>query len=443
MRRVLFTLLLLAAAVAQAQVGLPNVRLPPLPPVQAPQIDRALGTAAGPTDARELQQVRRLRVRELIRRNPGTLEADPSGAAIVRAEIVALSPSASELAAAQAAGFVIARVHALDDLDLRVVVLRAPQGMTTARAFTQLRALAPAAGLDFNHVYTESGVLDTNAEPVAKSEPVTTTDPLRQASTVGTEPHAKLGLIDSGVDLAHPVFKGVPVHQYGCAVVPVPAAHGTAVASLMVGQSVDFHGAAPAAELYAADVYCGLPTGGSVDAVADAFAWLVGERVVVINASVVGPANAILEAVVRSVIAHGHIIVAAVGNDGPAAAPLYPASYSGVVGVTAVDAHRHALIEAARGPQVRFAAPGADMVAASSPRAFVLVRGTSFAAPLVAGLLAGKLRAPDHDAAARAVADLAARAIDLGAPGPDPVFGDGLVGGDLGPAPRLAGVRAR
>ena len=72
-----------------------------------------------------------------------------------------------------------------------------------------------------------------------------------------------------------------------------------------------------------------------------------------------------------------------------------------------------------------------------------MVRGTSFAAPIVAGLLVAQLHGPDKDAAVRAVADLASHAIDLGARGPDPVYGYGLVGGDLGPAPRLVGLRAQ
>jgi subtilisin family serine protease len=168
----------------------------------------------------------------------------------------------------------------------------------------------------------------------------------------------------------------------------------------------------------------------------------VHERVPVINVSLVGPPNAVLEAVVSQVISRGFIIVAAVGNDGPAAKPLYPASYPGVIGVTAVDAHRRVLVEAARGPQVRFAAPGADMVAAKSPQGYEAVRGTSFAAPLVACLLAAQLGEPDSAAAARAINDLAARAVHLGAHGLNPVYGYGLVAADLGPDLRLAGLQA-
>ena len=154
-----------------------------------------------------------------------------------------------------------------------------------------------------------------------------------------------------------------------------------------------------------------------------------------------GPDNHVLEAIVERLIARGHIIVAAVGNDGPAAPPLFPAAWPGVVGVTAVDARRRVLVEAERGPQVRFAAPGAQMVAAKRPSGYILVRGTSFAAPIVAGLLSLKLSMVDKVAADSAIAALASEAADLGAPGPDAVYGYGLVGESLRRQPALAAFR--
>jgi subtilisin family serine protease len=79
--------------------------------------------------------------------------------------------------------------------------------------------------------------------------------------------------------------------------------------------------------------------------------------------------------------------------------------------VTGVDRRGRPLPEAARGPQVKFAAPGSQMVsAAPGTPPYRQVRGTSFAAPIVAALLAQRLPRPDRAAAARAVDALAREA---------------------------------
>jgi subtilisin family serine protease len=242
-----------------------------------------------------------------------------------------------------------------------------------------------------------------------------------------------VGLIDSGVDATHPVFAASTIIQEGCNGNPVAAAHGTAVASLIVGDSGEFRGAAARATLYAADVYCGLSSGGSIDAILGALGWMARERVPVVNLSLVGPPNTLLENVTRAMMARGHLLVAAVGNDGPAARPLYPAAYPGVIGVTGVDERRRVLLEACRGPQVDFAAPGSAMVAAGPDSTFSAVRGTSFAAPIVSALLASRLSTPDSTEAAAATRGLAASATDLGSSGRDHIYGDGLVGELLRP----------
>jgi len=208
------------------------------------------------------------------------------------------------------------------------------------------------------------------------------------------------------------------------------------VASLMVGEADAFRSALPRATLYAGDAYCDEPTGGSVEAIARELAWMAQMRVAVVNISLVGPPNQILQRLVARAIAQGMLIVAAVGNDGPAAPPLYPASWPGVVGVGAVDGQLRLLPEGARGPQVMFVAPGADMAAAAAgTRAFVPVRGTSFAAPLVAGLLAAGYQQPRPDGGGAAIASLAKLAHDLPRPAPPDGIGRGLVAEDLRTAP--------
>jgi subtilisin family serine protease len=446
----LLPLILAQSPMAEAQVALPGVRLPNLSGTGLPVTglplngDRTLSGLTSDLDPRRLEDLRRLHILDLIRKNPKEIEADPNGAPILRGEVVAFSPSDAALEKARAAGFSVLRERVLEGLEARLVVLKAPDGTATRRALNKIKALDPEGMYDFNHLYTDSGEVLGAGGAAERGAGSVSGDGrgagagVAEVTGVGT----KVGLIDGGVDISHDVFHDIVIHQHGCSGTPMPAAHGTAVASLMIGRSPQFHGAAPGSELYAADVYCGLPTGGAVDAVADALAWMVREHVAVINVSLVGPANVMLENVIRMVISRGHVVVAAVGNDGPAAPPLYPASYPDVVGVTAVDARQRVLLEACRGRQVKFSAPGADMSAANPAQSYAMVRGTSFASPIVAGLLAEAVREPDKAAAQRAVADLAAQAIDLGAPGPDPVYGYGLVGGDLRPEIALVGRRS-
>jgi subtilisin family serine protease len=162
-----------------------------------------------------------------------------------------------------------------------------------------------------------------------------------------------------------------------------------------------------------------------------ALAWLARQDVGVINISLVGPSNAALARAVAAMQARGHVLVAAVGNDGPAAPPLYPASYPGVVGVSGVDRRGRPLPEAARGPQVMFAAPGSQMASAvpGSPP-YRQVRGTSYAAPIVAALLAKRLPRPDPERARRAVAELANVAGGKDS-APNNETGFGVVGADV------------
>jgi hypothetical protein len=402
MRRLLLMFLTLAAARAQAQIRLPAVPGLPLPALTQPleQAEpRALDSAA---------DLRRQEVKRLIRENRKIIEADPNGEPIVRSEILATGVSADALAQLQSRGFAIDAERTIPSADIRLLVLRTPPHLSTDKALRELRAADPAGLYDYNHIYLGSGGIAEAPAPAP-------------AIAIATA-RIRVGLLDSGVDATHPAFANSAVHRFGCDGSPHPDAHGTAVASLLAARA--------SAEIYAADVYCGSPAGGSVDALAQAFGWLAGEGVAVLNVSLVGPKNALLERIVAALIERGYLIVAAVGNDGPAAPPLYPAAYPGVVGVTAVDAHRRVLIEAERGPQVMFAALGADLKAADVSHGYVSVRGTSFAAPTVAARLAVTLPTPDRPAALAAIDHLAQSAIHLGAPGKDLTYGLGLVGAE-------------
>ena len=120
------------------------------------------------------------------------------------------------------------------------------------------------------------------------------------------------------------------------------------------------------------------------------------------------------------------IIVAAVGNDGPSAKPLYPAAFEPVVAVTAVDRRNNVYRWANQGPQVDFAAWGVEAPVALPKGGYGQETGTSFAAPVVAAAIAQQVARTGSSASA-AVQALISRAEDLGAKGRDNTYGYGLV----------------
>jgi subtilisin family serine protease len=401
-----FILVAWLAIPASAQVSLPRVAVPELP-VHVPIPD------AGRLDPifASLTQARSLRVERLLSEHRAELDRSPPGDLIVRAQVVGIDITEEALARARKAQFVVLRTRELVDLGVKITVLQTPAGMNASHGLKRLRKLDPEGTYDYNHVYLDSGTAISGAAPRAASE-----------SRVIYSGTARVGLIDGGVDPKHEVFAGIRIHHDGCDGNVVPSPHGTAVAHLLVSRNA-------VGEIFAADVYCGEAAGGAVDTVSAAFGWMARERVAVINVSLVGPRNKLMERVVKSLVSRGHLIVAAVGNDGPAAPPLFPASYDGVIGVTAVDGKHRVLIEACRGKQVDFSAQGADVeAAAGAPNIYVPVRGTSFAAPIIAMMFAMDLETPDTEHAQAALVKWKEIANDLGKPGRDDVYGDGELG---------------
>ena len=431
----------LAAALITALPASAQVRLPSLPGggrLPAGELLRRTEPLLTST-SQLLAPVDPLRWRErladqLLRRHPDQLQRNAADELVFIGEVLALPSSAqARQRVLSMDGWERVEETRLDGLDLAWLRLRTSAGTSPsalAARIAQLRAEDPEGSYDYHHVYVDAGTATSTTLASASAS---------ATGSIGTEGAVtgdrRVGMIDSGVDAAHPSLRHVALTRQGCAGQARPAAHGTAVASLLMGDSeIGFRGALPRGRLFAMDVYCegGSQAGGGVQAIAEGFAWLVRMRVGVVNISLVGPPNALLRRVVEAAQDKGLLIVAPVGNDGPSAPPLYPAAWPGVIAVTGVDARRRVLVEAGRGPHVAFAAPGTDMVAAEAGgRGYTAVRGTSFAAPLVAGLLAARLPSSDRAASSSAFNALAREAIDLGAPGRDDVYGVGLVGASL------------
>jgi minor extracellular protease Epr len=364
--------------------------------------------AAAAARNQALAEAQLQRFTQLLRVFPRNLEMTRLGVA-VRGEVVGVELSAAAVAAARKAGFVIVSQEMIEGLDLRFVTLRTPRGMSVDSALARLAKIAPGAEFVANHIHIQSAAMAGPAAPWNAA--------LAQGRVQGA---AFLGIIDGGV-ARHPSLTA-PVEQRGF-VRGAPAAnsHATAVASLAVGTG-RFRGASPGAALLVADVYGRDPAGGNAMAVVRALGWMVTRKVPVVAMPLAGPPNAFVAKAILRARQRGLYVIAPVGNGGPASPASYPAAYPTVVAVTGVDRHNRILIEAGRGPRIDYAAPAADMVAANAAGGLNSVRGTSFAVPLVAGRLAVAARR-----SAQPIAVLDKEAADLGAPGPDRVYGRGLV----------------
>ena len=374
-------------------VQIPGVGMPGVPPVTSmPRVDDLLRATRAIT--------RQLQINALLREEPTRVAVDPHGDPVLRGEFLALDLTPAQLDALQAQGFAADRRTPADaTLGLDLVVLRDTRGRSEAKAMRALQQAVPNAAFTYQHLYLPAGDAgavgdNTSATPPSAAMPL------------------RVGLIDGGVNPADPALARARIDDHGCSKATV-SRHGTAVAARLVDGDPD--------TLYAADLWCGDKVGGATSNLVDALAWMARERVPVINISLVGPDNPVLAHAVQAMIARGHVLVAAVGNDGPAAPPLFPASYPGVIGVSAVDAHDRVLPESGSGNQVAFCASG---VVGHGRDA---LRGTSFASPIVARRAAQLLDAPRQGAAAQVEQRLVGEARDLGPPGRDPRYGYGLL----------------
>lgn len=355
---------------------------------------------------------------------PGAAAQIEEDVSVEPGEIVVVSASMQDAQQvqlqAQALGLGIKRRAALRSLGLVVSVFRLPNGISVADALAQLHQALPGVWLDANHRYAlEAGPQTYGPRLVGWPD-----------GSRGCPGAPALGMIDTAPDLKHLVFAGrnVTVRSFlPVGVAPAPADHGTAVASLLVGEG---SGLLPGAALRAAAVFrLRGERGADTDAelVARALDWLAGQKVIAINLSFGGPRNQLVEAAILRTEQLGIEVLAAAGNGGADAPPVYPAAQSGVVAVTAIDAKLQPYAHANRGDYIAFAAPGVDVWAAAPGGGGKYESGTSYAVPFATAVFAlARLARPGASPSA-IEQGLAAGAKDLGASGRDSTFGWGLI----------------
>jgi subtilisin family serine protease len=407
------------------------------------------GIGAGETTFREYR--RNLRALFGVTPPRPTRRAAPAPRATPRPteaprEIIARGLSDADAAALAAQGYGVLDRIDLASLGVNIQRLSVPEGTTLAEARAAVQALPTGETADFNHYYrAEAEELPAPTGGAVLPAPCDGLHcPARAlihwpehigAQTCGAP--VTIGMIDTGINTDHAALAGAQVvltrvapEDYNAS----DAIHGTAVAAILVGDPASrAPGLLPGLPLVAVDAF----HKASGDERADVYTLvrgldqLIGAGASVINLSLAGPPNTVLEDTLAAIeAAQGAVIVAAAGNGGPNAPPAYPAAYDSVIAVTAVDKGARAYRRAGRGPHVDLAAPGVEVWTAASVQGARWKTGTSFAAPYVTAAAALWRQAYPEMTPAEIRAALSQSAADLGAPGVDEVFGHGLL--DLG-----------
>ena len=204
--------------------------------------------------------------------------------------------------------------------------------------------------------------------------------------------------------------------------VPISYDHGTAVASLLASSLPESSQVFNAGVFYSRN---SVSQGATLMSLIEGLNYLASQQVDAINMSLAGPNNPILARVIEQLDNNGIQIIAAVGNEGPASLPLYPAAYPETLGITAVDKANAIYRWANQGDYVDFAAFGVSVDAAHPNGKTVRQTGTSMASPRATALYACFLRAEQERNAA--LLKLQKLALDAGTPGRDSVFGFGVL----------------
>jgi subtilisin family serine protease len=321
-------------------------------------------------------------------------------------------------------GYLFDKVTDLPGIGMRLAEVAAPSSfdITVARQGVIDVVGIGRAKVDLNHIYTAGAIATDTGDGVSPR------GALEIPSDIDSM-QLKIGMIDSRVDTSHTSLDGSLIHQrsFVSKGSMQPDSHGTAIASILAANSTEYIGLAPSANIFAASVFEQDEERGefaSTVGLVLALDWLVSSGVDVINISLAGPPNRLLESALHQAEKRHVLIVAAAGNGGPLAKPLYPAAYDSVIAVTAVDIKGKVFRLANRGSYLDLAAPGVGVRHALAGGGYASSSGTSFAVPFVVAA-AARIRSLQPSGNAREQLSKAAK--DLGPVGRDEIYGYGLL----------------
>ncbi|MFD2446726.1 S8 family serine peptidase [Bacillus sp. CGMCC 1.16607] len=252
----------------------------------------------------------------------------------------------------------------------------------------------------------------------------------------------KVAVIDTGVDMDHP---DLAVKGGKCVLDEIGACdrsyddeegHGTHVAGIIAAQDngIGVVGIAPEAEIYAVKSLDDEGTGTSTTIMAG-IQWAIDHQMDIINLSLTTPYEDYgIKQMVDKAYKSGILVIAAAGNVGTASGygntVQYPAKFPSVIAVAATNQFNVRIPTSSTGEEVELAAPGDAIYSTVSGGGYGTMRGTSMAAPHVAGLAALYMEKYPDASNIEIRKKLEMNAKDLGVPGKDSFYGAGLAQAD-------------
>jgi hypothetical protein len=312
-------------------------------------------------------------------------------------------------------------------LGIAMLHFSVPTDLDSKQALSKILSSQAALSLARNHIYH---VQSQTSTLVTKNLAHENTQK-HVGSSPACELQVKVGIVDSAIDTKHTAFNHADITTKSFLPKNLAASlqHGTVIASLLVGKNEQLIPLLPAGKIYSAQVFyqqSDYVQGATLNAIIEGVNWLLEQDVQVINMSLAGPENQILHQVLTAAIAQGAIIVAAAGNEGPAAQPMYPAAYPDVIAVSAIDKSQQPYRWSNRGGYIDYSALGVNVLAAQSGQRMGRESGTSIAAPHVTATIACLIASYGKDK--QVLLDkLNELAIDLGPKGKDPIYGMGAI----------------
>ena len=308
-----------------------------------------------------------------------------------------------------------------------IVRARVAKGRNALTTLRELRADKTLLSSELNHLYAlQADSAGATSGDLASVQYAPAKMRLPEAHGVADGNTILVAVIDSGIDGSHPELAGTLDPASSTTTI---GPHGTAIAGVIAAHQ-RLISASPKVRILAFDAFLGQQGSAARSSTLDILKSLdkaatAGARIV--NLSFAGPEDRLLSSGLEAAGKRGMILIAAAGNDGPKAAPAYPAAHPAVIAVTATDPTDQIYADANRGAYIALAAPGVDILTTAPDANYSQFSGTSFAAAQVTGVAALLLERAPKLSPDRVRAILTETARDLGKPGRDDVFGAGLV----------------